>query len=586
MSAFKRISLFLVLLFASVLLCLAVATTVAVSHAAPIAGAPAKAQTDDIAIDETNFPNTTFRQYVSEKADVDLDGYLSENEIAAVTDIYVSTMGISDLKGIEYFTALKNLYCQGNGLWSIDLSRNTALERVTCSANNFTSLDLSALKSLQYLDCSQNKLTSITIDSEALDQLHCERNSLHGLDLSQFVNLTYLNCEYNDLTELDLTNNAALKYLYCGNNDLTELDLTENVVINTVDCSDNALTELDLKGFESLKNLSCSNNAIKSLDLTGCVELYGLDCTYNNMEELILTGLADLNSINCQNNKITVLDLSDCTSLKSLYCAKNKLLTLDVSMCNISRLDCDSQQAEYAASKNGEIWELDLSEPLRAWEKVSNVSVTDGTLGDDGKTVTFEGESAVVEYAYATGFGLRNMYVTLTLTHGFRITVDGGIIENSSGSYMTVAEKGTVTVSADAPEGKVFEGWSLDGGETVISSEPVYTFTAVSDVTITAVYSEIPAPPESDPDEEPSEDETPSDSDETPTNPDETPSDINGEIVPFPSEPKGLSDGAIAGIVIGSFFGAIVIAYAVCAILFKKGIIKGAFFSKIYPFIK
>ena len=51
-------------------------------------------------------------------------------------------------------------------------------------------------------------------------------------------------------------------------------------------------------------------------------------------------------------------------------------------------------------------------------------------------------------------------------------------------------------------------------------------------------------------------------------------------------EPEGLSGGAIAGIVIGSVFGALIIAYGVCALLYKKKIVKGAFFAKIYPFIK
>ena len=51
-------------------------------------------------------------------------------------------------------------------------------------------------------------------------------------------------------------------------------------------------------------------------------------------------------------------------------------------------------------------------------------------------------------------------------------------------------------------------------------------------------------------------------------------------------EPEGLSGGAIAGIVIGSVFGALIIAYGVCALLFKKKIVSGAFFEKIYPFIK
>lgn len=50
--------------------------------------------------------------------------------------------------------------------------------------------------------------------------------------------------------------------------------------------------------------------------------------------------------------------------------------------------------------------------------------------------------------------------------------------------------------------------------------------------------------------------------------------------------PEGLSGGAIAGIVIGSILGALIIAYGVCALLYKKKIVKGAFFEKIYPFVK
>ena len=50
--------------------------------------------------------------------------------------------------------------------------------------------------------------------------------------------------------------------------------------------------------------------------------------------------------------------------------------------------------------------------------------------------------------------------------------------------------------------------------------------------------------------------------------------------------PEGLSGGAIAGIVIGCTMGALLLAYGVLALLFKKGIVRGAFFAKIYPFIK
>ena len=136
------------------------------------------------------------------------------------------------------------------------------------------------------------------------------------------------------------------------------------------------------------------------------------------------------------------------------------------------------------------------------------------------------------------------------------VTVAGGTIEGVTGSTCTVDENGSVTVVVgEAPEGKEFKGWSVDGGETIISEEAAYTFTASEDITLTAVFAD-------------------KQSDVKP----------GGEITP--ENPEGLSGGAIAGIVIGSVFGALILAYAICAILYKKKLVKGAFFEKIYPFIK
>ena len=138
----------------------------------------------------------------------------------------------------------------------------------------------------------------------------------------------------------------------------------------------------------------------------------------------------------------------------------------------------------------------------------------------------------------------------------FTIKVTGGTIEGAIGSTVIVEENGSVTVVAsEAPEGKEFKGWSIDGGETIISAEAAYTFTASEDTVLTAVFAD-------------------KQSDVKP----------GGEITP--ENPEGLSGGAIAGIVIGSVFGALIIAYGVCALLYKKKILKGAFFEKIYPFIK
>ncbi len=86
-----------------------------------------------IAVNETNFPDEIFRNYVkteltnSNGNKVGGDGILTADEIAAVTEINVGYKNISSLKGIEYFTALTLLDCRWNQLTSLDLSKNTAL---------------------------------------------------------------------------------------------------------------------------------------------------------------------------------------------------------------------------------------------------------------------------------------------------------------------------------------------------------------------------------------------------------------------------------------------------------------------------
>ncbi len=58
---------------------------------------------DGVAINEENFPDAIFREYVSTNLDTDGDGALSDAEIEAVTSIDVSGDGISSLQGIEFF---------------------------------------------------------------------------------------------------------------------------------------------------------------------------------------------------------------------------------------------------------------------------------------------------------------------------------------------------------------------------------------------------------------------------------------------------------------------------------------------------
>ena len=150
--------------------------------------------TEDVAIDETNFPDATFRQYVK-KFDTDNDNVLSSNEIAGVTQINVYNTSISNLTGIEYFTALETLYCYDNQLTSLDVSKNTELTYLYCFNNQLTELDVSQNKALKTLDCSDNQLTELDVLRHTeLGSLVCSNNQLTSLDVSQNTKLWSLNC--------------------------------------------------------------------------------------------------------------------------------------------------------------------------------------------------------------------------------------------------------------------------------------------------------------------------------------------------------------------------------------------------------
>ena len=83
----------------------------------------------DVSIDETNFPDENFRQYILDAGfDSDEDGVLTDAELADVLLIQCVSKSITTLKGIEYFHSLKQLHCSYNQLTSMDISENTALE--------------------------------------------------------------------------------------------------------------------------------------------------------------------------------------------------------------------------------------------------------------------------------------------------------------------------------------------------------------------------------------------------------------------------------------------------------------------------
>lgn len=130
-----------------------------------------------IAINNTNFPDENFSNYLLKDYSYGEDGVLLKDEIESITFLDVSWKNISSLKGIEYFTALKELDCSFNNITSLDLSKNTALDYLNCSSNQLTSLDVSKNTALKNLECYDNYINGLAMNALV--------NSLNNHDTSE-----------------------------------------------------------------------------------------------------------------------------------------------------------------------------------------------------------------------------------------------------------------------------------------------------------------------------------------------------------------------------------------------------------------
>ena len=203
----------------------------------PFSAFAAEGVTDDstIELSEQNFPDKAFREYIKTKFDKKPDNRLIPAERKAVKKIDVSGgyngQKITNLKGIEFFPNLEELYCDNNQLTSLDVSQNKALKYLNCSENQLTSLDVSENIALQKLSCYRNQLTSLDVSQNTqLKELRCYGNQLTSLDVSKNPALVWLSCTRNQLTSLDLSQNHALENLQVMENCLTSLDLSPTVV--------------------------------------------------------------------------------------------------------------------------------------------------------------------------------------------------------------------------------------------------------------------------------------------------------------------------------------------------------------------
>ncbi|MFD0778526.1 hypothetical protein ACFQZF_08620 [Flavobacterium myungsuense] len=271
------------------------------------------------------------------------DGEVLTSSIDTITVLDVSSSGITDLTGIQDFSALTNLNCKSNQLTTLDVSKNSALISLDCANNQITSINIKNTNNsnMTYLDFLQNpNLSCIQVDNKLYADTNWENykntsatyeeictNFIEpvytlipdinfesylieaGLDKGTFdgkvltsaiETVTDMGIPGRNITDLTgIQDFAALKELFCNNNQLTTLDLSKNIKLTFLNCDENQLTTLDVSKNISLKYLSCILNQLPTLDVSKNIELTFLNWAGNNLTELDVSKNISLEGLIC-----------------------------------------------------------------------------------------------------------------------------------------------------------------------------------------------------------------------------------------------------------------------------------------------
>ena len=341
-------------------------------------------------IDSTNFPDDNFRNLLS-LFDTNKSGVLSDEELANVKSLNVTSRNIASLKGIEFFTQLERLSCSNNKLSSLDLSANKKLNYLDCSMNRINGEEMGLLaKSLPTVTSGTFVVMAVTNSSEyntiTKDQQYeaynkgwqqmSQEGTLIMLPLTEeyvpdksfrghlsvsddtdkdgilclteilgarIINFSYTSYALNDLTGIEHLLN--LRELDCSYASLTAIDLTKNTRLEILNCSYARVQKLDLTNNKRLTKVQCEGCSLNALDVSGCQELQLLNCSMNRIYKLNLTNNTKLTKLQCNNNCLETLDVSNHTALTILDCSSNDLETLNVSGCtSLQTLNCFSNE--------------------------------------------------------------------------------------------------------------------------------------------------------------------------------------------------------------------------------------------------
>ena len=299
---------------------------------------PAEVTASDVPLDEAHFPNSNFRQMLSQKAfDQNENGILEASEIKSITKITSDTLNEfgaplfeTSMYGYQYLTALEELELQFP-------DENLLPE--------YAVLDFSMLPNLRTLSISTYWQDFSTWDRQGSSPVAInlsENARLTDLTVSCDVSIKALPAECNIRTyRLECwANEYSFNHTAHPDNTAHLLDTVRHIP---------SLEELRITAFPKVIPDTSGNPALKKLIISGQTETPAdvtLDLTSNeNLTELKLS--------NCALNQYT-LDLSNCTRMETLELtdllvkptsSENWLSFLDLGSCSAKNVTISQIEA-------------------------------------------------------------------------------------------------------------------------------------------------------------------------------------------------------------------------------------------------
>ena len=468
---------------------------------------------------------------------------LSNNKKLSYINCHHNQLKELDVSGLPL---LKTFYCGYNALPSIDVSKNEKLEDFDCQDNHLDTLNVSQNKELVKLSCGTNNLTELDVrENKKLKELSCYESKLSNLDLRNQTELEVLKCWKNPLSALNVSANTKLKKLFVSNTNLTSLDATNNTALATFvgkDCSYNIAVEGDGKfdlttlpgKFDASKATATGNGTINgnilTVDPNSKTFRYDYDIGQNNKKMNVVLNVhwhnykwnhdgtkhwRECTTANCpgltaEQVAKTTHDYTDATDPDCNTCGYVRpLYTVTTGENVTAKLEDEVLDAPVAADTKVHLtatvpegqhfigWTVKVGDE----EQKADTFLTPDKNDPTKATFTMPSKNVEVTANFASNPTLNP---TLRVGDHVTATIEGSDASVPSGSAVPVPKNKIVHLTAIAPEGQHFTGWTVKvGGEeqkadtfltTPDESDPTkVTFTMPSEnVEVTANFASNP----------------------------------------------------------------------------------------------